>query len=167
MGKKMKTKKNAKDPKDYQISGKFRVGDLVLVVRAPDQNRVIIGPLVDEQMEDLNESEEYDWIDTNPSNLSGQRLYDMMTELFTMNDSRSGLRNDIYWLENNRGNVEIWDSGGYYLEYNMEDFTVDRIRKDLATNINNLTLGPSVRSDYSNLAKALEPIIGPIDSESN
>jgi hypothetical protein len=47
MAKKMKTKKNAKDPKDYQISGKFRAGDLVLVVRAPDQNRVIIGPLVD------------------------------------------------------------------------------------------------------------------------
>ena len=42
----MKTKKNAKDPKDYQISGKFRVGGLVLVVKAPDQS-VIIGPLVD------------------------------------------------------------------------------------------------------------------------
>jgi hypothetical protein len=53
----------------------------------------IIGPFVNKRMEDLNESEEYDWIDTNPSNLSGQRLYDMMTELFK-------IQNDIYWIDN-------------------------------------------------------------------
>jgi hypothetical protein len=47
MVKKMKTKKDAKDPKDYQTSGDFRTGDLIVVVKAPDQNRVIIGPLVD------------------------------------------------------------------------------------------------------------------------
>ena len=119
----------------------------------------IIGPFVDERMEDLNESEEYDWIDTNPSNLSGQRLYDMMTELFK-------IQNDIYWIENtDLGTVEIWDSTGYYLEYNPEDFTIDRVREDLSINIDNYNLDPYTRLEYSNLAKALEPVIGPINSK--
>jgi hypothetical protein len=119
----------------------------------------IIGPFVNKRMEDLNESEEYDWIDTNPSNLSGQRLYDMMTELFK-------IQNDIYWIENtDLGTVEIWDSTGYYLEYNLEDFTIDRVREDLSINIDNYNLDPHTRLEYSNLAKALEPIIGPINSK--
>lgn len=46
MVKKMKTKKNAKDPKDYQISGDFRTGDLVLIIKAPDQNIRIMESIV-------------------------------------------------------------------------------------------------------------------------
>lgn len=42
----MKTKKNAKDPKDYQISGDFRTGDLVLIIKVPDQNFRIMETLV-------------------------------------------------------------------------------------------------------------------------
>jgi hypothetical protein len=121
----------------------------------------IIGSIVDERMEDLNESEEYDWIDTNPSNLSGQKLADMMTELFK-------IQNDIYWIENtDLGTIEIWDSGGYYLEYNPEDFTIDRVREDLSINIDNYHLDSHTRLEYSNLAKALEPIIGSINSKLN
>jgi hypothetical protein len=120
----------------------------------------IIGPI----NVTINESEEFDWVDTGTSNLSGQRLADTMSELFKMNDSRSGLRNDIYWVETTSlGTIEIWDSGGYYLEYNPEDFTIDRVREDLAINIDNYNLGPSVRMDYSNLARALAPIIGPME----
>jgi hypothetical protein len=120
----------------------------------------IIGPI----NTTIKESEEFDWVDTDTSNLSGQRLADTMSELFKMNDSRSGLRNDIYWVETTSlGTIEIWDSGGYYLEYNPEDFTIDRVREDLAINIDNYNLGPSVRMDYSNLARALAPIIGPME----
>ena len=101
--------------------------------------------------------DEFDWVDTSTSNLSGQRLADTMSELFK-------IQNDIYWVENtDLGSIEIWDSGGYYLEYNPEDFTIDRVREDLAINIDNYNSGPSVRMDYSNLARALAPIIGPME----
>ena len=46
MVKKMKIKKDAKDPKDYQTSGQFRTGDLVLIIKAPDQNIRIMEPLI-------------------------------------------------------------------------------------------------------------------------
>lgn len=42
----MKIKKDAKDPKDYQTSGQFRTGDLVLIIKAPDQNIRIMEPLI-------------------------------------------------------------------------------------------------------------------------
>jgi hypothetical protein len=103
--------------------------------------------------------DEFDWVDVSTSNLSGQRLADAMAELFK-------IQNNIYWVENtDLGSVEIWDSAGYYLEYNLEDFTIDRVREDLATNIDSYNLGSwdTVRSDYSHLAKALAPIIGPME----
>lgn len=42
----MKIKKDAKDPKDYQTSGQFRTGDLVLIIKSPDQNIRIMEPLI-------------------------------------------------------------------------------------------------------------------------
>ena len=73
----------------------------------------------------------------------------------------------------NGGIIEISDNIGLYLEYAMEDFTVNNIHKDLSNIINGDTTGSSVRLlflsravnqvDYMNLAKALEPIIGPIN----
>ena len=109
--------------------------------------------------------DEFDWVDTSTSNLSGKRLYDMMTELFNLNNS-------MYQIKQFRsGTVEISDNTGVYLEYTIEHnpeffpvyFTVDGLRKDLSATINDYNIGPSVRMDYSNLARALEPIIGTME----
>jgi hypothetical protein len=101
--------------------------------------------------------DEFDWVDTNTSNLSGQRLYDMMTELFNLNNS-------MYQVKQFRsGIIDISDDSGVYLEYNMEDFTVDGLRKDLSATINGYNLHPETRLEYSELAKALGPIIGTME----
>jgi hypothetical protein len=99
--------------------------------------------------------DEFDWVDTDISNLAGQRLYDMVDELFVLSDYK-------YYITEN-GTIEIADNSGVYLEYNMEDFTVNRVREDLAATINDYNIGPSVRMDYSHLAKTLTPIIGPME----
>jgi predicted kinase len=101
--------------------------------------------------------DEFDWVDTNTSNLSGKRLYDMMTELFNLNNS-------MYQIKQSRsGIIDISDDSGVYLEYNMEDFTIDRIREDLTAIINDYNIHPETRLEYSELAKALEPIIGTME----
>jgi hypothetical protein len=100
--------------------------------------------------------DEFDWVDTDTSNLAGQRLYDVMTELFVLQDYK-------YYITTENGIIEISDNSGLYLEYNMEDFTINRVREDLYSIINDYNMGPSIRSDYSNLAKTLAPIIGPME----
>ena len=98
--------------------------------------------------------DEFDWVDTNTSNLSGQRLYDMMTELFNLNNS-------IYQIKQFPGGIiYISDDTGVYLGYNMEHFTIDRIREDLTAIIIDYN---EIRLEYSELAKALEPIIGTME----
>ena len=129
----------------------------------------------------VNESEEFDWVDVGTSNLSGQNLYNMIQELFNLNNSMYQIKyygkpfSMPFWTvgDYNGGIIEISDNIGLYLEYAMEDFTVNNIHKDLSNIINGDTTGSSVRLlflsravnqvDYMNLAKALEPIIGPIN----
>jgi hypothetical protein len=101
--------------------------------------------------------DEFDWVDTSTSNLSGKRLYDMMTELFNLNNS-------MYQVKQFRsGTVDISDDIGVYLEYTIEYFTIDRIREDLSDTINDYNIHPKIRLEYSELAKALEPIIGTME----
>jgi hypothetical protein len=99
--------------------------------------------------------DEFDWVDTSTSNLSGQRLYNMIQELFNLNNS-------MYQIKQFPGGIiDISDDSGVYLGYNMEHFTIDRIREDLSDAINHIH--PEIRLEYSELAKALEPIIGTME----
>ena len=101
--------------------------------------------------------DEFDWVDTSTSNLSGKRLYDMMTELFNLNNS-------MYQIKQFPGDIiYISDDSGVYLGYSMERFTIDRIREDLSDTINDYNIHPEIRLEYSELAKALEPIIGTME----
>ncbi len=101
--------------------------------------------------------DEFDWVDTSTSNLSGKRLYDMMSELFNLNNS-------MYQVKQfSSGTVEISDNTGVYLEYTIEYFTVDGLRKDLSATINDYNIHPETRLEYSELAKALAPIIGTME----
>ena len=130
----------------------------------------ILEPIIGPINSIINESEEFDWVDVSTSNLSGQNLYEMIQELFNLSNGMYQIKyygkpfSMPFWTvgDYNGGIIEISDNIGLYLEYAMEDFTVNKIHKDLSNIINNYTTGPSVRLDYMNLAKALEPIIGPI-----
>ena len=128
----------------------------------------ILEPIIGPINSSINESEEFDWVDVGTSNLSGQNLYDMIQELFNLNNSMYRIK--YYGKpvgDYNGGIIEIFDSISVYLDYAMEDFTVNNIHKDLSDIINKFTAHlsdtASVRLDYINLAKALEPIIGPIN----
>jgi hypothetical protein len=101
--------------------------------------------------------DEFDWVDTSTSNLSGQKLADMIQELFNLNNS-------MYQIKQFPGDIiDISDDSGVYLGYNMERFTIDRIREDLSDTINDYNIHPEIRLEYSELAKALEPIIGTME----
>ena len=101
--------------------------------------------------------DEFDWVDTSTSNLSGQRLYNMIQELFNLNNS-------MYQIKQFPGDIiDISDDSGVYLGYNMEHFTIDRIREDLSDTINDYNIHPEIRLEYSELAKVLEPIIGTME----
>jgi len=94
--------------------------------------------------------DEFDWVDTSTSNLSGQRLYNMIDELFKLQDA-------IYHIDiTEDGSIQI-------LNYSIENFTVNKLHEELSEIVNDDTIGPLVRSDYSHLAKSLAPIIGPME----
>lgn len=110
-------------------------------------------PNTEDIFNQLNESDDFDWVDTGIDNLSGQRLYD------AIQDYLSTYHNDRYWLEEENGTVEIWDSTGIYYDFKLSDFTIPNLIdyfKDSMTNIED----PEVKKDYIQLAKTLEPIIG-------
>lgn len=130
----------------------------------------ILEPIIGPINSSINESEEFDWVDVSTSNLSGQNLYEMIQELFNLSNGMYQIKyygkpfSMVSWTvgDYNGGIIEISDKIGVYLEYAMEDFTVNNIHKDLSDIINRDTTGRTVKLDYINLAKALEPIIGPI-----
>ena len=100
--------------------------------------------------------DEFDWVDTSTSNLSGQRLYNMIDELFKLQDA-------IYHIDiTEDGSIQILNYSELYLNYSIENFTVNKLHEELSEIVNDDTIGPLVRSDYSHLAKALAPIIGPM-----
>jgi len=101
--------------------------------------------------------DEFDWVDTSTSNLSGQKLYNMIDELFKLQDA-------IYHIDiTEDGSIQILNYSELYLEYSIENFTVNKLHEELSEIVNDDTIGPLVRSDYSHLAKALAPIIGPME----
>ena len=110
-------------------------------------------PNTEDIFNQLNESDEFDWVDTSIDSLSGQRLYDTIQDYF------STYHNDRYWLEEENGIIQIWDDTGIYYDFNLEDFTIPNLIdyfKDSMFNIED----PEVKKDYIQLAKTLEPIIG-------
>ena len=58
--------------------------------------------------------DEFDWVDLNTSDLSGEKLYNMVQELFA-------LHNDRYWLEYSNNILQIWDNTGIYVDFNELD----------------------------------------------
>lgn len=124
----------------------------------------ILEPIIGPINSSINESEEFDWVDVSTSNLSGQNLYEMIQELFNLSNGMYQIVPSTRLIGDlgDGGIIEILDKIGVYLEYAMEDFTVNNIHKDLSDIINRDTTGRTVKLDYINLAKALEPIIGPI-----
>ena len=122
----------------------------------------------------LKESEdEFDWVDVNPS------LYDLINNLFkhehpeywlekTSDDT--GTTVPMEFLDNSDEEYYIYivDETGHYFALKNDEFTVENIRKRLYNDLVHLNvvgreLGDNtLKNDYIKLAKALEPIIGPI-----
>ena len=101
--------------------------------------------------------DEFDWVDYNPS------LYDLISSLFKH-------QHPEYWLEKDFDyeNITIADKTGNYIILDESEFTIENIRETLYDNIINLEKDHGrkafgVRAEYIQLAKALEPIIGPIN----
>ena len=112
--------------------------------------------------------DEFDWVDVNPNTYSsGQGLFNLIQE-FLQSET-----NGEYYLNKHQGTIELCDSTGIYYTYNsMEDFTIENIVTDFERT---LGIKPSeaypkaklrlseIGEEYQELAKILEPIIGPIN----
>ena len=111
-------------------------------------------PNTEDIFNQLNESDEFDWVDTGIDNLSGQRLYDLLQDFFY------NYCDGIYWLEQTEdGSVEICDKTGTYYDFELEEFTIDNLIQSFKNSL--LTIrDQDVKEDYIQLAKTLEPIIG-------
>ena len=106
--------------------------------------------------------DEFDWVDVNPNAYnSGQGLFNLMQDFFQTNGK--------YYLEQHEFNglkrIAISDDTGIYYSYHINDFTIDRIKSDIKTTLEELfhNYEAKVHNEYQQLAKALEPIIGPIN----
>ena len=102
--------------------------------------------------------DEFDWVDVNPNTYSsGQGLFNLMQE-FLQSET-----NGEYYLNKYQGTIELCDSTGIYYTYNsMEDFTIENIVTDFERTLNYHRLS-EIGEEYQELAKILEPIIGPIN----
>lgn len=108
-------------------------------------------PNTEDIFNQLNESDEFDWVDTN-LNLSGVALYNAIENYF------STYHNDRYWLENDYGMVYIQDNTGIYTDMPIEDFTIENLKDKIKISI--LRTNGKTKKEYIDLAKTLEPIIG-------
>jgi hypothetical protein len=106
----------------------------------------------------LKESmDEFDWVDTNIYN-SGQGLFNLMQEFLKTET------NGKYYLEQDMNIIELSDNTGIYYSYNsMQDFTIDNIVRDFERTLNYYDRHSRIGQEYQELAKILEPIIGPIN----
>ena len=119
----------------------------------------------------LKESiDEFDWVDYNPN------LYDLISNLLKHEhpeywlerfSDETGSVVPMEFLDNSREdyNIAFTDQDNYYFSLNESEFTIENIRKQLQDDIINLKQSKriTVMHDYINLAKALEPIIGPLN----
>ena len=112
--------------------------------------------------------DEFDWVDVNPNTYSsGQGLFNLMQEfLQSETNGEYYLNKHQGTLNKHQGTIELCDSTGIYYDYkDAEDFTIENIVRDFERTLN---LAPSHRhseiwEEYHQLAKILEPIIGPIN----
>lgn len=157
--------------------GDFKLNNLDSIKRWCDFNRDCEEPLrngrlfleplpnTEDIFNQLNESEsnfdpeDLSWVNTDVpelSNLSGQELYNTIQNYFKTHQGGK------YWLKQEDGMVWIYDDTGIYYDINLDDFTVEELVQRLNFTLKNV-YARSVANEYIELAKALEPIIGPID----
>lgn len=109
----------------------------------------------------LNESEDFDWVDTSTDNLSGQRLYDLIQNYFRE------YTNNKYWLDYDYDYgyeddvVHISDDTGTYYDIAIDNFTIPELIRMFKNSLASI-IDPKVKVEYIQLAKVLEPIIGQI-----
>ena len=107
----------------------------------------IIGPI----NINLNESEEFDWVDTEPD------LYRLIDNYFKNN-------HPDYWIKRSGDMIHISDISGIYVAFGWNELTIETIRDGLKDSIKILPGRDNiVRNDYLRLVKVLEPIIGPLN----
>lgn len=115
-------------------------------------------PNTEDIFQQVNESEDdFDWVDisADASTLIGLRLYNVIQNYFNTYNSK-------YWLVNNGEVIYFEDVTGIYFDIRIEDFTIEEIKDKLNGAIYRLH-DSKTRNEYIDLAKTLEPIIGPID----
>jgi len=105
--------------------------------------------------------DEFDWVDVNPNTYSsGQGLFNLIQEFLKTET------NGKYWLKTPQGSyfdIELSDETGIYYTYNStEDFTIENIVTDFKRTLSYYNDSP-IAQEYQELAKILEPIIGPIN----
>jgi hypothetical protein len=110
--------------------------------------------------------DEFDWVDTDTSQLSGQRLFDTIQE-FLQSET-----NGRYWLEREEDMIMFWDESGIYLDIGELDFSIDGIKSELEATIKHIEnaygekkvpIANEMYTEYIDIAKTLAPIIGPIN----
>lgn len=101
--------------------------------------------------------DELDWLDTNPS------LYNLISDFFKHEHPEYQLKKDFAYTPNEV--IFITDGIDNYIYLEEDEFTIENIRKQLQADIIDLKQSKriSIMNDYINLAKVLEPIIGPIN----
>jgi len=127
------------------ISNNFEI-DKIFIKHMKELIRKIIKESIDE----------FDWVDVNPNTYSsGQGLFNLMQE-FLQSDGE-------YYLNKHQGTIELCDSTGiYYVYEDAEDFTIENIVRDFERTLN-YHRHSEIWEEYHQLAKILEPIIGPIN----
>ena len=108
-----------------------------------------------------SEEDEFDWVDTSMSNLSGNGLFGVIEHLFKKYDSGYKIEYD----GDSPKPIEINDDTGIYYSFSMDDFTIDNLINNLTRTLSRSTIDSDIREEYGRLAKVLEPIIGPINTE--
>ena len=109
-----------------------------------------------------SEEDEFDWVDTTSmSNLSGERLYGIIQNLF--NTQYNGYYRIEYSNDSPNKPIEIRDDTGIYYSFTMDEFSVDYLTHLLTRTLSRSTIDRDTREEYGQLAKVLEPIIGPIN----
>lgn len=104
----------------------------------------------------------FDWLDTD-IDFKGQDLYKFIQDYFKEYYNQ-------YWLEvsyapsDDGAEILIKDNTGSYFMINYRKFNIPYLVKEFEETINGSILkdDPGTREEYIRLAKALEPIIGPI-----
>jgi hypothetical protein len=111
--------------------------------------------------------DEFDWVDVNPNTYSsGQGLFNLMQEfLQSETNGEYYLNKHQGTLNKHQGTIELCDSTGIYYDYkDVEDFTIENIVRDFERTLNyNYQEHSQIWEEYHQLAKILEPIIGPIN----